>query len=77
MTIVRDIAKELLAMFVADSALTVMILGLVVIVAVLISIGHVAPLISGGSLLLGSVTIMLGSAARAARWRGASCRRDR
>ena len=67
MTLLRDIASELVGMFLADARLTGAILVLVSIVAGLIRSVGVEPLIGGGALLAGSLLILVEAAYREAR----------
>ena len=68
MTLLRDIANELVGMFLADALLTGAILVLVLIVAGLILGVGVEPLIGGGALLVGSLLILVGAALRETRY---------
>jgi hypothetical protein len=70
MILLRDIAKELISMFLADARLATAILLLVLIVAGLtLSLG-VEPLIAGGTLLIGCLVILVEAAVRETRRRG-------
>ncbi len=69
MTLLRDIAKELLGMFLADARLTGAILALVLLVAGLVSSLGVELLIGGGTLLVGCLAILVEAAVREARHR--------
>jgi hypothetical protein len=69
MSLVADIAKELLSMFLADARLTTATLLLVVAVAVLIAGLRVDPMLGGALLLLGSLLILVEAALREARRR--------
>lgn len=69
MTLLRDIANELISMFLADVRLVTAILLLVLIVAGLtLSLG-VEPLIAGGTLLVGCLVILVEAAVRETRRR--------
>ncbi len=59
MSIVRDVAKELLGMFLADARLTTTILILVAVVAALAVGLRVNPILCGGLLLAGSLQIVV------------------
>ncbi len=59
MTLLRDILKELVGMFLADAWLAGGILALVAIVATLIRSQTVEPLVGGGALLVGCLAILL------------------
>lgn len=69
MTLVRDIANELLGMFLADARLTCAILALVLLVAGLILGLGVARLIGGGALLAGCLAVLVEAAVRETRRR--------
>jgi hypothetical protein len=72
MSLIVEVAKELLGMFLADAVLTMTTLVLVAIVACLIVGLHVDPLLGGGLLLVGSLVTVVGAAVRQARRRSAS-----
>ncbi len=67
MTLLGDIAKELVGMFLADARLSGAVLALVVIVVVLTKALAIEPLIGGGVLLAGCLAILLGAVVREAR----------
>jgi hypothetical protein len=69
MSIIGDVAKGLLGMFLADARLTLATLALVAIVAALIVGLRVDPMLGGGLLLLGSLLIVVEAAVREARRR--------
>lgn len=69
MTLLREIAKELFGMFLADARLTGAILVLVAIVATLTESHAVAPLVGGGTLLIGCLAILVTAAWRETRRR--------
>lgn len=71
MSILRDVAKELLGMFLADARLTTATLLLVVIVAGLVVALRVEPLLGGSVLFLGCIAILVEAAIREARRRSA------
>lgn len=66
MSILNEVAKELLGMFLADARLTATTLVLVAVVAVLVHVLHVDPLVGGGILLLGCPAILIEATAREA-----------
>ena len=67
MTLLRDIAFELIGMFLADARLTSAILVLVgIVVGLRLGLG-VEPLVGGGVLLIGCLVILVESAARETR----------
>lgn len=72
MSIIVDVAKELLGMFLADARLTAATLVLVAIVAGLVIALRIEPLLGGGVLLLGCLAILVEAALREARRRSAS-----
>lgn len=72
MSIIVEVAKELLGMFLADARLTTATLVLVAIVAGLVVALRVEPLLGGGILLLGSLAILVEAAVREAKSRNAS-----
>lgn len=71
MSILRDVAKELLGMFLADARLTTATLLLVAIVAGLVVALRVEPLLGGSVLFLGCIAILVEAAIREARRRSA------
>jgi hypothetical protein len=70
MNILGDVAKELLAMFLADARLTISILILVAIAAITVSWLHFDPLIGGALLAVGTVLILVEAVAREAKRSG-------
>jgi hypothetical protein len=69
MSIIGDVLKELLGMFLADARLTLAILVLVAMVAGLVAAVPTEPFLGGGVLLLGSLAILVEAAGREARGR--------
>ena len=69
MTLLRDIANELVGMFLADSRLSGAVLALVLIVAGLTNSLGVEPLIGGGVLVAGCPLILVEAAFRETRRR--------
>jgi len=69
MSLLRDVAHELLGMFLTDARLTVAILALVALVAGLILKLGVDSLVSGGILLAGCLGILVEAAVRETRRR--------
>ena len=67
MSLTRDIAKELVGMFVADPRLSVSILVLVLIVWALAA--RLSPLLAGGMLVLGCLAVLVNTVAHEARER--------
>lgn len=72
MNIIRDVAKELLSMFMADAHLALSLLGLVVFIAFLIKVAGIAPLLAGGGLLAGCLIILVSAVRREAKKRAKS-----
>ena len=68
MSIIGDVSKELLGMFLADARLTIATLFLVAIVAGLI-VAVRDPLFAGGVLIVGCLAIVAEAACREARQR--------
>jgi hypothetical protein len=67
MSLARDIAKELVGMFVADARLSVSILILVLIVWALAA--RLSPLLAGGLLVFGSLAVLVSTVAHEGRER--------
>jgi hypothetical protein len=72
MSIIVEVAKELLSMFLADARLTTATLVLVAIVAGLVIALRVEPHLGGCVLLLGCLAILVEATVREARRRSAS-----
>jgi len=70
MTMLKELAAELIGMFVAERRLTLSVLAIVAMVASLVHVIGVAPLFGGAALLLGCVTLLVESVLRGARPRG-------
>jgi hypothetical protein len=69
MNLLREVASELLGMFLADARLTGAVLALVLLVAVLLVEAGMAPLLGGTLLLGGCLVILVEAAIREARRR--------
>jgi hypothetical protein len=69
MSILGEVFKELLKMFVADFRLTLAILGGVGVVAILIGTGAIAPLIGGPLLILLCAAVLIEAVLRETRHR--------
>ncbi|WP_189990805.1 hypothetical protein [Thalassobaculum fulvum] len=69
MEILKEVVAELVKMFVADARLSVAVLILVGAVALLLDVGHAAPLIGGAVLLGGCLAILAAVTAATARRR--------
>jgi hypothetical protein len=72
MTMLKQIASEIVGMFVGDVRLSLAILGTVALTAALVAVPGLDPLIGGGVLLVGSVAVLVTSIRRSSR--GASLR---
>ena len=69
MTIIGDVLKELLGMFLADARLTLAILLLVAVVGGVVAASGAGPLVAGGALLFGCLAIIVEAVCREARLR--------
>jgi uncharacterized membrane protein YesL len=67
MNIIRDVAKELLSMFMTDSRLALSVLGLVLFIALLIKVAGVTPWLAGGGLMAGCLIILVSAVCRETR----------
>jgi hypothetical protein len=67
MSIIGDVAKELLGMFLADAGLTSATLILVAIISALLLWGRLDPALCGGLLLVGCLAILVEAVLREAR----------
>ena len=67
MTVIGDVLKELLGMFLADARLTLAVLLLVAVVAGALTALRAAPLLAGGALLFGCLLILVEAVSREAR----------
>ena len=67
MTMLREVAAELIGMFVTERRLTISVLAIVAMVASLVHVIGVAPLFGGAVLLLGSLILLVESVLRGAR----------
>jgi hypothetical protein len=72
MSIMFEVAKELLGMFLADARLTMATLALVAIVGGLVIAMHADPLVGGSVLILGCLAILVEASVREARHRSSS-----
>ena len=70
MSILREVAQELLGMFLADARLTTATLVLVALVTALVLAVKVEPLWGGSLLFLGCLAILVSAALREAKQRG-------
>jgi hypothetical protein len=67
MTILKDVLAELVGMFLGDARLAAAILIVVALSAALIDVAGVEPLIGGGVLLVGCLSLVVESARRSGR----------
>lgn len=70
MTMVKELAAELIGMFVGEMRLTISVLAIVAVVGSLVDFIGVDPLFGGTALLLGCLTLIVESVLRGARPRG-------
>ncbi len=70
MNTLGEILNEVVGMFLADARLTLAVLGLVAVVAVLVTALRAGPFLGGGILVLGCVAILVEAASREARRTG-------
>jgi hypothetical protein len=70
MSIIGDVFRDLLGMFLPDSRLALAILFLVAMVAGLVAALRVEAFLGGGVLLFGSLAILVEAVSREARGRG-------
>ncbi|WP_315926422.1 hypothetical protein [Mesorhizobium sp. SP-1A] len=69
MSVLAEVVRELLGMFVADARLTLATLALVAVVAALLLAVHVAPMLAGAILLVGCFAVLIEATVREARRR--------
>ena len=67
MTMLKELAAELIGMFVAESRLTLLVLAIVAVAGLLVNLGSLNPLLGGAALLLGCLLLLVESVLRAAR----------
>ena len=67
MTMPKELAAELIGMFVAEKWLTVAVLGLIAVTGSLVDFTGVDRLVAGAFLLLGSLLLLVASVCHAAR----------
>jgi hypothetical protein len=70
MTVLKEVAAELIGMFVAEKQLTIAILGVVIVAGWLANFTDLDPLVGGTALLLGCLALLVESVFRGARTRG-------
>jgi hypothetical protein len=69
MTVLREVLRELLSMFVADARLSAAILAVVALAALLLRIQPDQTLLAGAALLVGCLLVVVAGVLRAARAR--------
>ena len=67
MTMLKDLAGELIGMFVAEKRLAIAVLTIVAVTGSLVDFAGLDPLVGGAVLLLGCLTLLIESVCRAAR----------
>jgi len=66
-TILKEIAAELLGMFVAEKRLAIAVLAIVAVAGSLVDFAGLDPLVGGAILLFGCLTLLVESVCRSAR----------
>jgi hypothetical protein len=67
MTMLKELAAELIGMFVGEARLTISILAVVAVVGSLVDFIGLDPLLGGAALLFGCLTLLIESVRRSAR----------
>jgi hypothetical protein len=67
MTMLKELAAELIGMFVGETRLTISILAVVAAVGSLVDFIDLDPLLGGAALLFGSLALLIESVCRSAR----------
>jgi hypothetical protein len=67
MTMLKDLAAELIGMFVGEKRLTMAVLAIVAVAGSLIDLTGLDPLVSGALLLFGCLVLLIESVCRSAR----------
>jgi hypothetical protein len=67
MTILKELAAELLGMFVAEKRLAMAVLAIVAVAGSLVDFAGLDPLVGGAILLFGCLTLLVESVCRSAR----------
>jgi hypothetical protein len=67
MTMIKELAAELVGMFVAEKRLAIAVLAIVAMAGSLVDLAGLNPLIGGTALLLGCLIVLIESVCRAAR----------
>jgi len=69
MTMLKELAAELVGMFVAEKRLAIAVLVIVAVTGSLVDLAGLNPLVGGAMLLLGCLMLLIESVCRAARGR--------
>ena len=67
MTLLKEVAAELIGMFVAEKRLTLAVLGVVTVAGCLVNFTDLNPLVGGTVVLLGCVILLIENVWRSAR----------
>ena len=67
MTVLKEVALELIGMFVAEKRLTLAVLGVVTVAGCLVNFTDLNPLVGGTVVLLGCVILLIENVWRSAR----------
>jgi hypothetical protein len=67
MTMLKELASELIGMFVAEKRLAIAVLAIVAVAGSLVDFAGLDPLVSGAVLLFGCLILLIESVCRAAR----------
>ena len=67
MTMLKELAAELIGMFIGEKRLTISILAIVAAVGSLVDFIGLHPLVGGGALLFGCLILLIDSVCRSAR----------
>ena len=67
MTMLKELAAELIGMFVAEKRLTIAVLVIVAVTGSLVDFAGLNPLVGGAVLLFGCLSLLIESVCRAAR----------
>jgi len=67
MTVLKEVAAELIGMFVAEKRLTLAVLGVVTVAGCLVNFTDLNPLVGGTVVLLGCVILLIENVWRSAR----------
>jgi hypothetical protein len=70
MAMLKDLAAELVGMFVGEVRLTVSVVATIAAVSLLLDFAGIDPLLAGGALLLSCLALLVESVLRGARPRG-------